>query len=400
MNRSRVVFLLLSSLLVVPILAGTILRASQDKEAAGEDSLYKYLSVFSEVLGLVRQAYVDEPDTAVLMSGALDGTTEALDAFSFYVPADEVAAYQEAQRVGMRHSGLALVKERGIAFVVAVENGSPAATAGVEVSDVVAKIDGRSTRVMPVWEIHERLARRPGTRMTMEVIRLSEPVELTLELKPFEPPPARIEQAAGSPEVSILRIPSFDAETATEVRQALDRLRGRAGADRLLVDLRGVSSGNSEAAYATAELFATGDLGALAGRSGEVATFTGRRAPLWQGKTVVLVDRGTLGAAEIFAAVLRQKAGADLVGERTFGHAGRQGVAELSSGGRLFFTEAFYTGPDRKPINESIRPDLVVDERSRTFLEKDVPIGELILKRGIDRLLGREEPAEAAKKAA
>jgi carboxyl-terminal processing protease len=237
--------------------------------------------------------------------------------------------------------------------------------------------------------------------MTMEVIRLSEPVVLTLELKPFEPPPARIEQVAGeAPNVSLLRIPTFDAETAGEVRQALDGLRSRAAADRLLVDLRGVFSGDSEAAYATAELFATGDLGALAGRSGEVATFTGGKPPLWQGKTVVLVDRGTLGAAEVFATVLKQKAGAELVGERTFGHAGRQGVAELSTGGRLFFTAAFYTGPDRKPINESIKPDLVVDERSRTFLEKDVPIGDLILRRGIDRLLGREQPAEAAKKAA
>ena len=38
------------------------------------------------------------------------------------------------------------------------------------------------------------------------------------------------------------------------------------------------------------------------------------------------------------------------MGERTFGHAGRQGAAELSSGGRLLFTEAFYTGPDKKPL--------------------------------------------------
>src|SRR5215207_4535382 len=157
MNRSRVLFLLLSSVLVVPILAGTILRASQDREPAGKDSLFKYLSVFSEVLGLVRQAYVDEPDTATLMAGALDGTTEALDPFSVYVPAGEVAGYVEAQNVGTRHSGVALVKERGVAYVVAVEKGSPGATAGVQVGDIVAKIDDRTTRVMPLWEIRERL---------------------------------------------------------------------------------------------------------------------------------------------------------------------------------------------------------------------------------------------------
>ena len=95
---------------------------------------------------------------------------------------------------------------------------------------------------------------------------------------------------------------------------------------------------------------------------------------------VILVDRGTLGAAEVFATVLRQKEKAELVGERTFGHAGRQGTAELSNGGRLLFTEAFYTGPDKKPLNEALKPDLLVDERSRTYLEKDMPMGELILR--------------------
>ncbi len=91
--RSRVVFLLVSAALVLPILAGTLLRAAEKHDAAPkEDSFYKYLSVFSEVLGLVRQSYVDEPDMGALMSGALDGATDALDPFSLYVPADRVTA--------------------------------------------------------------------------------------------------------------------------------------------------------------------------------------------------------------------------------------------------------------------------------------------------------------------
>jgi C-terminal processing protease CtpA/Prc len=110
---------------------------------------------------------------------------------------------------------------------------------------------------------------------------------------------------------------------------------------------------------------------------------------------VVLVDRGTLGAAEVFATVLRQKEKAELVGERTFGHAGRQGAAELSTGGQLLFTEAFYTGPDKLPLNESLKPDLLVDERSRTYLEKDTPMSELILRRGVRRLLGEDTASEA-----
>ena len=113
---------------------------------------------------------------------------------------------------------------------------------------------------------------------------------------------------------------------------------------------------------------------------------------------MILVDRGTLGASEVFATVLRQKIKAELVGERTFGHAGRQGGADLSSGGRLLFTDAFYTGPDKKPLKEALKPDLLVDERSRTYLEKDVPIGDLILRRGVRRLLGEDGETGSARR--
>jgi hypothetical protein len=143
---------------------------------------------------------------------------------------------------------------------------------------------------------------------------------------------------------------------------------------RLLIDVRGVCSGEPEVAYAVANLFANGDLGVLKRRSEELKAFNNAGQPAWQGKIVVLVDRGTLGAAEVFASVLRQKVKAELVGERTFGHAGKLGMTELSTGGRLLYTEAFYTGPDKEPIREGLKPDLLVDERSRTFLEKDMPL--------------------------
>jgi carboxyl-terminal processing protease len=392
MSRSRILFFLLSILVVFPVLCGTLLRAADQGQSSDEDSFYKYLAVFSETLGLVRQAYVDEPDMETLMSGALDGTTDALDPFSIYVPASHVSGYLEARSVGRRHSGLTLLKERGIAYVVAVETGSPAGAAGIKPGDIVAKFDDRSTRLMPLWEMQEILAGKPGTKLSMEVIRIGEPVTATFELKPFDPPPVSLETVEGG--VTMLRIPSFEAETAAGVRDLLTK-QAEKTAGKLLIDLRGVSSGEPEAAYETARLFATGDLGALKKRAEELRSFSGGDTPAWKGKMVILVDRGTLGAAEVFATVLRQKEKAELVGERTFGHAGRQGVAELSTGGQLHFTEAFYTGPDKQPLNEGLKPDLLVDERSRTYLEKDTPMTELILRRGVSRLLGQEAQPEA-----
>lgn len=395
MSRSRIVFFLVSSMLVLPMLADTLLRAADRAEKPDEDSFYKYLSVFTEVLGLVRQAYVDSPDMDVLMSGALDGTTDALDPFSLYVPPSEVETYLAARAVSRRQSGLILLKEHGIVYVVATEKGSPAELAGVKPGDIVAKVGDRTTRIMPLWEMQEAMAAKPGTKVALELIRLGEAVPTTIELKAFDPPPVSMTEVEGVP---LLRIPSFEKETAAQVKAALEGTAGAKTRQGLLIDLRGVSSGEPEAAYETAELFANGDLGALLRRDKELETFRGTDKPVWQGRIVVLVDRSTLGAGEVLASILRQKVKAELVGERTFGHAGRLGTAELSNGGRLLFTEAFFTGPDKAPLKDALKPDLLVDERSRTYLEKDVPMTELILRRGIHRLLGDE--AETAQKAA
>jgi carboxyl-terminal processing protease len=390
MSRSRIIFFTLSFLLTFPMLAGTLLRAASRNQSPEDDSLYKYLSVFTEVLGLVRQSYVDAPNMDELMAGALDGTTDALDPFSIYVPASEIDRYLEARHTAWRHSGLTLLKEHGIAYIVAVEKDSPSGKAQIKPGDIMAKIGDRTTRTMPLWEIQEVLAGRPGTKIDVEMIRLGEPVKVSFTLEPFQTPAPSLTELEGAP---VLRIPTFDAETAGRVKALLE---ANAASTRhgLLIDLRGVSSGDPEAAYAVARLFAKGDLGALTRRSEELQTWAGNEAPVWQGKMVVLVDRGSLGAAEVLATVLRQKIKAELVGERTFGYAGRQGSADLSTGGRLLFTDAFYTGPDKQPMNKELMPDLLVDERSRTFLEKDVPMSELILKRGVRRLLGGDEELE------
>ena len=477
MNRSRLLFLVFSSLLVLPMLMalvvaadpGTGRQADWRKSARGPhgeraesteedtfDTYLKYLKVFSEVLGLIRDTYVDEPNTDALMAGALEGVTDAMDPFSVYVPGAAVPGYVKALATGKSLSGLALLKERGATLVMSVEKGSPADAAGLKVGDLVAKLDGTSTRTTPLWEMQEALAGPPGTKVSLEVIRLGVPVQAAFDLKPFTPPAVSLSQVAETPETeaapvtgealengaapgtgagkkhaapappaptvpnppanpqgektaTVLRIPSFRADTAEQVRGELGP-RGTAGRApgsseaKLLIDLRGVSSGDPEQAYEVAKLFASGDLGAMLRRKQELRRFESSDTPVWQGRLVVLVDRGTAGPAEVFASVLQQRAGAELVGERTLGYAGHRSTADLSTGSRLFFTDAFYAGPDKKPINESLKPDLLVSERNRTFLEKDVPMSDLILRRGVHHLL--DEPAlpasagHTAKKAA
>ncbi len=398
MSRSRFLFFIASTALVLPILAGSLLgAASQDQAAAGGDSLYKYLSVFTDSLGLVQQTYVEETDQDTLMNAALDGITDALDPLAVFVPHDSVPAYLEARQVGAARSGLFPLRERGMIYVLSVTPDSPADQAGVEAGDLIAEIQGRETRVMPVWELEEILAGPPGTEVKLKLVRFAENVETKLTLEDFQPPRPKLEDHDG---VAVLTIPAFDDRTTGEVKEILGRLGEQ---DKLLVDLRDTAGGDPRAAYRVGGLFAGGDLGRLQDRDRPLETYTGDGGA-WQGRIVVLTDRATLGPAELLAAILRQKAGAELLGEHTFGYAGRQSKLELSGGSVLFLADAFYTGPDFEPLDKPLQPDERVDARERTFSETEEGIEEkgaeppdLILEKGIERL---KAPPEAAKKAA
>lgn len=386
MSRSRVLFVVVSLVVVVPVLSATLFGSSIRRD--GDDSIFKFIAVFSEVLGLVQRAYVEEVDTAALLDGALDGSAEALDPLSHYVPAEQLGALDRVERIGLDRSGLLVLKERGVVYAASVLEGSPAASAGIEPGDIINTVDGTSGRQLPLWRLQELLVGEPGTRLELDILRRGEPLEPTLELADWERPAPTLRDVDG---VEVLRLPSLTEETPDRVRELLGAVTG----DKLIIDLRRTALGSAPAAYAVAGLLASGDLGRLRGRDAVLEAFEQREEPLWEGDLLVLVDRGTVGPAEVLAAVLRQASGARLVGGRSFGHAGRREAIPLSSGARLVLSTAFYTGPDGEPIAESLEPDVVVDDRSQPpRADGEEPV-DRVLEEAV-RLLGATASAEAA----
>jgi len=376
MNRSRLSFLLLSMVVMIPVVTGTLMARS---EGDGDDSLFKYLSVFQDVLRLVRQAYVEEISVEALMEGALDGTTDALDPFSTFVPASRVDGYREVLRLGPARSGLVVAKDRGIVYVVGVASGSPADVAGVERGDILTSIGGRPTRPTPLWRIQQLLAREPGTEMELKLLRRGVPSTVDLELGQFDPAPL---EWRDEDDIAVLSLPTLDEGSLVALRGRLSQLASE-GRTRLMIDLRHTLSSNPEVAYEVGRLFARGDLGSLARGETVLESFSSDADPIWSGELVVLLGRGSVGGAEVLALVLKQAAGATLVGQTSFGHAGRLSLIPLSNGAHMLLTDAFYTGPDGEPLLEGVTPDIEVNERSRRFAEKDLSVEDLTLQRGL-----------------
>ena len=394
-NRTR--FMAVSAAVTLVMGAASWVAAQSRSQAPAPDSLYKYLSVFTEVLGLVRQAYVKDTDVDALMAGAYEGAADSLGPFTVYVPPEQVAEYRRVHEHPAPDTGLYLLRERGWLYVVGVAAGSAAERAGFERGDLVSKIDGQPTRELQVWQIEQQLGTKRGETVAMSILRQGD--AKTMQLKVEDASTEATASVKRVREVPVLRIARFDRGTAAAVEGELQKL-AKAHADKLAIDLRGVAGGDPEAAYQVADHLVSGDMGTLEARDQVKQRFSASGEPLWKGRIVVLTDRGTLGAAEVLARVLDEAAAATLVGEPTFGHAGHQGQIELQSGALVELTDSFYTGPKGKPLTESVDPDQEVDERSRTLREKDLSVDELILQRGVGVLEKPAVEAAPAQKAA
>ena len=153
------------------ILLFTIVGGFVNVRASSNDGAYRQLSVYSEVLSRIRLEYVEEPNIAGVTEGALHGLLESLDANSSYLSAAEYKHYKSLKTDGKADIGATVSKRFGYAAVVAVIPGGPADKAGVENSDIVESIEGKTTHDMSLAEIHALLSGEIGSTIAVAVVR-------------------------------------------------------------------------------------------------------------------------------------------------------------------------------------------------------------------------------------
>ncbi|HEX7807766.1 MAG TPA: S41 family peptidase [Thermoanaerobaculia bacterium] len=398
--KKKIAFITISLALMFTLIAGAVFG-----QAAQKNNPYRYLSIFSEVLDLVRSNYVEQVPSEQLLDGAFSGVTDAIDEFSYYVPPAQMNAYKNFSDVEDNGLGLIVTKRFGYAYVIAPVKGSPAEKAGIERGDFIEKIDGQTTSKMAVWQIRNAL--RQTRSVKLQVLRGGETKREDVTVDPaetFHPVTLTADTISG---VAYIKIPYFEKGTATQFRAALDDVRKR-NTRKLIVDLRGNAGGSVEEAIASAdELLTSGLITALEGRKIEPKRWQADRATAYDGELQVLTDISSASGAEVFAAAIRGNNRGKVVGINTYGKAIVQKFIALPSGGGVQMTIAHYTTPDLKAITDTgIRPDVVVDLSAQAIADpnetrKKNDEDDLILEKALE-LFGAQKPAAkvAEKKAA
>jgi len=193
-------------------------------------------------------------------------------------------------------------------------------------------------------------------------------------------------RSAGGPGIGYVRVAAFTSRTAAQAKTAVTDL-SKAGATKLIVDIRRTSGGSNEAGLALARLFVAN--GTLAKRESRDGTAQSIDAASGDGSVTmpvtVLADNGTSGAAEIFASALTGNKRADIVGEHTIGRAGEQKLVKLPDGTGLWLTTTKYLTPSGEPLHEKgLTPTVGVDTPDVEFGQPE-PTDDPILEKALER---------------
>src|SRR3984885_1623881 len=111
------------------------------RAAAGADDAYSQLNLFGEVFERVKASYVEKPDNAKLIEGAITGMVTSLDPHSRYMNDKAWTEMQETTSGEFGGLGIEVTMEDGLVKVVAPIDDTPAAKAGIMSGDLIAGID-------------------------------------------------------------------------------------------------------------------------------------------------------------------------------------------------------------------------------------------------------------------
>ncbi|MFD0563410.1 S41 family peptidase [Kitasatospora saccharophila] len=273
---------------------------------------------------------------------------------------DRWAAYlspqQYADLTGGRYAGVGLSVDReagGPTLVAEVLPGSPAARAGIEAGDRLVTVDGTPAEQLPVTELVSRLRGGPaGSAVAVGVLDGTGPVR-QLTLTRAELAAREVEADHPAPGVARIAVHAFTEGVGDQVRAAA------AGAGGVVLDLRGNSGGLVEEAVDTASVFLDGGPVASYQANGEHRELTAAAGRSTAVPLVVLVDGGTMSAAELLAGALQDRGRAVLVGSRTFGKGTVQQPSRLADGSVLELTVGHYRTPaGRSPDGTGFQPDV------------------------------------------
>jgi carboxyl-terminal processing protease len=374
MKRTR--FIVLTVLVGISLLF--LLEMTYLRGISSQSGTPKNVYLLEAVIRLIRNDYLEEKDPLRIADGSFKGLVNSLDSLSSYLDAKSTARYIDREAGPLQEPGVVLFKRYG-AFpqVTGIIENSPAERQGLEFGDLITEIHGLATPALSLMEVNLLLGDREGKLLDLKVLRDEKTIEFKLERALLRPESFSFEVHKGTS--GILRINRFSSPCVSQIKtKVLPEIAK--GKGPLIVDLRNCPEGSFEEAQKFINLFLKAEnIGYIErrGKEKEILALP-EDSPLARLPLVVWINQGTLGPAEVAAAVLKEFKRAKVVGLETPGLAAKYEFFPLEDGTSVLLTSGiFCLNSGVKLWEQGVEPDIAVgadDQSFLSFLKKTQPL--------------------------
>ena len=347
----------LSYILVAALASATTLALTHEEEEP------LYIAKLDQLESLIQEKFIGEADPVAMADGAAAGMIEALgDRWSYYIPADEYAAYEERMANAYVGVGITIqVADNDAGFLILnVTSGGPAEEAGLLAGDYLIGAEGQNVVGWTTDDVAAIVKGEEGTYVQLTVLREGAEITFSVERRRVLVPVVESQMLAGH--IGYVKIANFDKRCTEETVAAIESLMAQ-GADMLLFDVRFNPGGYADELVNTLDyLLPEGELFRTVNYAGQEDVDMSD-ADCVELPMAVLVNGDSYSAAEFFAAALREYEAAFIVGQPTVGKSYFQRTWELKDGSAAAISEGKYYTPNGVSLAEvgGLVPDITVD---------------------------------------
>lgn len=287
------------------------------------------------------------------------------DPYTKFLDPKEFSEETNSIKGSLKGIGIQIGVQEGKLTVIAPIEDTPAEKAGLLAGDEILSIDGKSTKGITVDKAAEQIRGEEGTAVTLVVKRKDqEPKSYTItraeiEIKSIS---QKVPENVTMPkDIVYIRLSSFISRNAS--KEFSDILAKNPDMKAVIVDLRSNPGGLLSNAIYISDMFLNG--GAIVStvdRDGYKETQKAARGVLTTKPVVVLIDKGSASASEIFSGAIKDNKRGVIVGTQSFGKGLVQEINKLPNNAGINITIQKYLTPNGTDIHKKgITPDVVVE---------------------------------------
>ena len=328
---------------------------------------YKKIEEKTSVLqNIIDRYFLFDEDMTKVEDGIYAGMMNGLgDPYTVYYTKEEYKALNEDTEG--KYSGIGAVVSQNpnnkIITIVKIFDNSPANDAGLQVGDIIYKIDGEEVAGTDMdILVKTRIRGEEGTSFKMTVLRGDDRKEVELDLirRSIE-----VETVAGKMldnNIGYIAVSQFDAVTSEQFKSNIESLQSQ-GMTKLIVDLRGNPGGLLDQVVDMLDyILPDGLVLYTEDKYGKREEYYSDGSHELKIPMVVLVNENSASASEVFTATFRDFEWGTVVGKTTFGKGIVQNVLPLGDGTAVKITTQHYYPPSGYDLHKvGIKPDLEVD---------------------------------------